>query len=78
MCRVYFHQTMIKSNQNIGKNYPCIGKSYSTSRTGIGCCKKKEVISNSKTATLTYFDQLKKKQQDQGEKYFYFSFISEL
>ena len=39
---------------------------------------KKEVISNSKTTTLTYFDKLQKKQQDQGGKYFYFSFISKL
>ena len=39
---------------------------------------KKEVISNSKTTTLTYFDKLQKKQQDQGGKYFYFSFISNL
>ena len=38
---------------------------------------KKEVISNSKTTTLTYFDKLQKKQ-DQGGKYFYFSFISNL
>ena len=72
MRRVYFHQTMIESNQNIGKNYPCVGKSYLTCHTGIGGCKKKEVISNSKTTTLTYFDKLKKKQQDQGGKYFYF------
>ena len=70
---------MVKSNQNIAKacNYPCVG-SCSISRTGIGSCKKKEVICNSKTTTLTYFDKLKKKQQDQGGKYFYFSFISEL
>ena len=39
---------------------------------------KKEVISNSKTTTLTYFDKLQKKQQDQGGKYFYFSVISKL
>ena len=39
---------------------------------------KKEVISNSKITTLTYFDKLQKKQQDQGGKYFYFSFISKL
>ena len=30
--------------------------------------KKKEKISESKTTTLTYFDNLKKKQQDQGSK----------
>ena len=49
---------MNKSNQKIGKarNYPCARKSYSTSRTGIGDRKEKEVIINSKTATLSYFD----------------------
>ena len=67
----------IKSNQKIGKtrNYPCAWKSYSTSRTGIGFHKKKEVIINSKTATLSYFDKWKQKQQGQSGKYFYFSFI---
>ena len=71
--------TMSKSNQKIGKtrNYPCAQKSYSTSRTGIGGHKKKEVIINGKTAT-SYFDKWKKKQQDQSGKYFYFSFISQL
>ena len=71
--------TMSKSNQKIGKtrNYPCARKSYSTSRTGIGSHKKKEVIINGKTAT-SYFDKWKKKQQDQSGKYFYFSFISQL
>ena len=54
---------MEKSNQNIGKthNYPRVPKSYLTSQTGIGGCKKKEVISNSKTTTLTYFDKLKRR-----------------
>ena len=71
--------TMSKSNQKIGKtrNYPCARKSYSTSRTGTGGHKKKEVIINGKTAT-SYFDKWKKKQQDQSGKYFYFSFISQL
>ena len=41
-------------------------KSYSTSRKSIGGRKKKEKNSKSETATLTYFDNLKKKQQDQG------------
>ena len=70
---------MSKSNQTLGKthNYPCARKSYSTSRTGIGGHKKKEVIINGKTAT-SYFDKWKKKQQDQSGKYFYFSFISQL
>ena len=72
--------TMSKSNQKLWKtrNYPCTWKSYSTSRTGIGGHKKKEVIINSKTSTLSYFDKWKKKQQDQGGKYFYFLFISQL
>ena len=71
---------MSKSNQKIGKtcNYPCTWKSYSTSRTGIGGSKNKEVVISSKTTTLSYFDKWKKKQQDQGGKYFDFSFISQL
>ena len=71
---------MNKSNQKIGKarNYPCAWKSYSTSRIGIGGRKKKEVIINSKTKALSYFDKWKKKQLDQSGKYFYFSFISQL
>ena len=72
------------------RNYPCVPKTEntqlslcqkngnSTSRTGIGSRKKKEVISNSKTTTMTYFDELKKKQQYQRGKYIYFSFRSEL
>ena len=82
MCWVYFHKTTnhgkIKSKNRKTHNYPSVRKSYSTSRTGIGGRKKKEVISKSKTTALTYFDKLKKKQQDQGGKYFYFSFICEL
>ena len=71
---------MSKSNQKIGKtrNYSCAWKSYSASCTGIDGRKKKEVIINSKTATLPNFDKWKKMQQDQGGKYFYFSFISQL
>ena len=71
MCRVYFHQAIMgKSNQKIEKihNYPSVRKGYSTSHKGIGGCKKKAKISKSKTTTLTYFDNLKKKQQDQGSK----------
>ena len=73
-------RAMSKSNQKIGKtrNYPCAWKGYSTSRTGIGRCKKKEVTIDSKTAALSYFDKWKKKQQDQVGKYFYFSFVSQL
>ena len=32
-----------------------------------------EKISKSKTTTLTYFDNLKKKQQDQGDKNWHFT-----
>ena len=69
------HQSTIKkSNQKIEKhNYPSVRKSYSTSRKGIAGCKKTEKISNSKTTTLTYFDNLKKKQQDQGGKNWYYT-----
>ena len=35
---------------------------------GIGGCKKKEKISKSKTPTLAFFDNLKMKQQVQGDK----------
>ena len=61
---------MGKLNQTIEKahNYPGAPKSYSTSHNGIGGCKREEKISKSKTRTLTYFDSLKKKQQDQGSK----------
>ena len=73
-------RTKSKSIQKIGKtrNYSCAWKSYWASRTGIGGRKKKEVIINSKAATLLHFNKWKKKQQDQGGKYFYFSFISQL
>ena len=37
-------------------------------RKGIGDCKKKKKISESKTTTLAYFYNLKKKQQDQNSK----------
>ena len=70
---------MGKSNQKTAKtsNYPCVWKSYSASHKGIGGPKKR-VISYSKTTILTYFDKLKKKQQDQGGKYFYISIRSKL
>ena len=35
--------------------------------------RKKEKISESKTTTVTYFDNLKKKQQDQGGKNWYYT-----
>ena len=69
MCRNYFNQaTMGKQikKQEKHKKYSRVRKSYSTCRKGIGGCKKKEKISKSETRTLTYFDNLKKKQQDQG------------
>ena len=74
---------MSKPNQKLGKtrnyaNYAGARKSYSTSRTGIGGRKKKEVITNSKRTKLSYFDKWKNMQQDQGGEYFYFSFISQL
>ena len=59
------HQAITgKLNQTIGKthNYPSVPKSYSTTCNGIGGHKKVEKISKSKTTTLTYFDNLKKKQ----------------
>ena len=67
-------QTMRKSNQEIGKtrNFLRASKSYWASRTGIGGRKKKEVIINRKTATLSNSDKWKKKQEDQGGKYIYF------
>ena len=61
---------MGKSNQKIGKthNYSSFWKSYSTSCKGIGGHKKKEEIGKSKTTTLTFLYNLKKKQQHQGGK----------
>ena len=60
---------MGKSNQKIAKyNYSSFKKGYSTSRKHIGDLKKKRKISTRKTTTLAYFNNLKKKQQDQGGK----------
>ena len=61
---------MGKSNQKIGKtlNYPSVQKSYWTSCKDIGGHKKREQSSKNKTTTLMDFDNLKKKQQDQGGK----------
>ena len=39
-----------------------------TQRKDIGGCKEKGQSSKNKTTTLTYFDNLKKKQQDQSGK----------
>ena len=43
-------------------------KSYSTGHKGIGGHKKKLKISENKTTTLRCFNNLKKRQQDQGGK----------
>ena len=70
---------MGKSNQKIGKTiFLVLEKATGLVTQTLVTVTKKEVISNSKTTTLTYFDKLQKKQQDQGGKYFYFSFISKL
>ena len=45
-----------------------VRKSYSTGYKDIGGHKKKEKISKSKNPTLRCFDNLKKRQQDQGGK----------
>ena len=68
---------MGKSDQTIEKmhNYPSVQKGYSTSHKGIGHWKKIAKISRSKTATLTYFDNLKKKQQDQGSNSWCYAFV---
>ena len=49
-------------------SYTSYWKSYSTGHKGIGGHKKKEKNSKSKNKTLRYFDNLKKKQQDQSSK----------
>ena len=67
MCRVYFYQaTMGKSIQKTEKivNYP----SYQLVAGTLGIVRKKETISKNKTTTLMFFDNLKKKQQDQSSK----------
>ena len=73
MCRVYLHQvSMRKSNQKIGKTqFPSFLKSYSTSRKERHW-RKKEKISKSKTTTLAFSYNLKKKQQNEdGKKWCY-------
>ena len=62
------YHAKIKSNNGKNTQLLCVTKNYSTSHIGIGGCKKEEKISKSKTITVTYFDGLKKKQQDQGGK----------
>ena len=46
-------------------------KKKKSSCKGIGGHKKTQKISKGKTTTLMYFDNLKKKQQDQGGKNWY-------
>ena len=58
----------IKSKIGKTLNYPSVQKRYSTSRKDIGGHKKIDKNSKIKTTTLTYFHNLKKKQQDQGGK----------
>ena len=65
MCRVYLPASMGKSNKKT-HNYPNFRKSYSTSCKGIGGHKKKEKNSQTKTTTLTFLYNLKKKQQYHG------------
>ena len=61
------------------KKYTSFRKSCSTSRKGISGHKNTEKINKDKTTTLTYFDNLKKKQKDQGGKNWYYteSFVME-
>ena len=68
---------MGKSNQKIEKipNYPSVQKGYSTSPKGIGGCKKIAKISKNKITTLTYFDNLKKKQEYQRSKSWCYTFM---
>ena len=74
MCIVYLYQaSMGKSSKKIGKTQLSqFLKSYLTSCQCIGGHKKKEKNNKSKTTTLTFLHNLKKKQQYQGsEKWCY-------
>ena len=67
ICRVYFHQATIgKPNQNIGKthNYPGVQKVTQLVAMALVAKRKKRKL----VKALTYFVNLKKKQQDQGGK----------
>ena len=66
MCRVYFHQAaMGKSNQKIGKT---VLENVTPLVTRELVAIRKTKNSKSKTTTLRCFDNLKKRQQDQGGK----------
>ena len=75
MCRAYFHQaTMGKSNQKVGKTKNTLVFEKVTQlvvRALVAVRKQKNT--KSKTTTLTYFDKLKKKQQDQGGRNWYYT-----
>ena len=60
---------MGKNEKNqIGKshNYPSQRKPYSSTRKGIGGCKKKVAADSTISPAPTYFDKQLKKQKEQG------------
>ena len=71
MCSVYFHQATIgKSNQKNWKNTIILvfEKVIQLVARALVTVRKKDKSSKSIITTLTYFENLKKKQQDQGGK----------
>ena len=75
MCRAFFHQaTMGKSKQKVGKTQNTLGfKKVTQLVLRALVAVKKQKITKSKTTTLTYFDKLKKKQQDQDGRNWYYT-----
>ena len=75
MCRAFFHQaTMGKSKQKVGKTQNTLGfKKVTQLVLRAFVAVKKQKITKSKTTTLTYFDKLKKKQQDQDGRNWYYT-----
>ena len=75
MCRAFFHQaTMGKSKQKVGKTQNTLGfKKVTQLVLRALVAAKKQKITKSKTTTLTYFDKLKKKQQDQDGRNWYYT-----
>ena len=75
MCRAFFHQaTMGKSKQKVGKTQNILGfKKVTQLVLRALVAVKKQKITKSKTTTLTYFDKLKKKQQDQDGRNWYYT-----
>ena len=69
MCKVHFHQAIMeKSNQKTGKHTAILVFEKVTqlvARASVAIRKKKK---NQHTLTLAYFDNWKKKQQDQSSK----------